>query len=323
MRGIPSRLGRSACVSSIAGALVVSLTWLASPAAQQRTYRPVEIDEGAALYAANCFSCHGEGQTVPGVDLRSGPIRRAATDEELQALILKGIPGTAMPPHALTTPQLNGLVAYIRTMKDYGSKPVAVGDAARGKTLFEGEGGCLSCHRVNGKGARVALDLSNVGAARPAAYIQRALLDPQSTYTAMPESRFVRAVTSNGTTVTGRRLNEDTFTILVIDDRENLVALDRATLRSYTIVKESPMPSVKGKFTDGQISDLIAYLASLRRVPNVGGAPAPARGGRGGPGGPGGPPPGRGPAQPAPPAATPAPAPPTGPAPTTPPGDHQ
>ena len=66
------------------------------------------------------------------------------------------------------------------------------------------------------------------------------------------------------------------------DDRENLVSLDRTTLRSYTILKESPMPSVKGKLTDSQVSDLVAYLASLKRVPNAGGAPAPARGGHAG-----------------------------------------
>jgi putative heme-binding domain-containing protein len=291
MRGISGRLDRSKCVSFIAAAIAVALTSLARPAAQQRTYRPAEIDEGAAVYAANCFSCHGDGQGVVGVDLRSGPIRRASTDDELQALILKGIPGTAMAAHALTTRELNTLVAYVRTMKDYGSKPVATGDAARGRTLFEGEAGCRSCHRVDGNGSRIALDLSNVGAMRPAAYLQRALLDPNSTYAEMPENRFVRAVTSKGATVTGRRLNEDTFTILVIDDRENLVSLDRATLRSYTILKESPMPSVKGKLTDGQVSDLVAYMASLKRVPNAGGESAPARGGRGGAGGRGAAPP--------------------------------
>ena len=323
MRGIPGRLDRSKCFSAVVTAIVVGLISLARPAAQQRTYRPVEIDEGAAVYAANCFSCHGEGQGVVGVDLRSGPIRRASTDDELQALILKGIPGTAMAPHAFTTPQLNGLVAYLRTMKDYGSKPVAMGDSARGKTLFEGEAGCLSCHRVDGKGSRVALDLSSVGAVRPPAYLQRALLDPNSTYGETPEHRVVRAVTSKGATVTGRRLNEDTFTILVIDDRENLVSLDRATLRSYTILKESPMPSVKGKLTDGQVSDLVAYLASLKKVLNIGGAAdaGPGRGGRGA-GGRGAAPPtpggGRGAQAPAP-----APAPTTSPAPTTPPGDHQ
>jgi putative heme-binding domain-containing protein len=315
------------CFSFIAMAIVVGLASLTRPAAQQRTYRATEIDEGAAIYAANCSSCHAEGQGVAGVDLRNGPIRRASTDDELQALILKGIPATAMAPHAFTTPQLNGLVAYIRTMKDYGAKPVAMGDAARGKALFEQEAGCPSCHRVDGKGSRVALDLSNVGAMRPPAYLQRALLDPNSTYLEMPESRFVRAVTSKGATVTGRRVNEDTFTILVIDDHENLVSLDRAALRSYTILKESPMPSVKGKLTDSQIGDLVAYLASLKRVPNIGGTnEAPqGRGGRGGAGGRGAAPaaPGGGRGLQTPETSTPAPSPTTTPAQTATPGDHR
>jgi putative heme-binding domain-containing protein len=314
------------CLSFIATAIVVGLTSLTRPAAQQRTYRATEIDEGAAIYAANCSSCHAEGQGVAGVDLRNGPIRRASTDDELQALVLKGIPGTAMAPHAFTTPQLNALVAYIRTMKDYGAKPVAMGDAARGKTLFEGEAGCLSCHRVDGKGSRVALDLSNVGVMRPPAYLQRALLDPNSTYLEMPENRFVRAVTSKGAAVAGRRVNEDTFTILVIDDHENLVSLDRATLRSYSILKESPMPSVKGKLSDSQISDLVAYLASLKRVANTGGTnEAPqGRGGRGGAGGRGAAPPapGGGREGQTPGASTQTPSPTTPPS-TVPPGDHR
>src|SRR6476660_3889627 len=60
------------CFSFIATPIAVGLVTLASPAAQQRTYRATEIDEGAAMYAANCFSCHAEGQGVAGVDLRNG-----------------------------------------------------------------------------------------------------------------------------------------------------------------------------------------------------------------------------------------------------------
>jgi len=281
MRRVP-HLDWRRSVSFIGTGVVLSLVLLPSPTAQQQTYRLADIDVGAQVYAENCYSCHLDGRGVPGVDLSAGPIRRASTDEELQALIQKGIPGTAMSPRTLNTAQLNGLVAYIRTMKDYGSKPVAMGDPARGKALFEGDGQCRTCHRVDGQGSRVALNLSNVGALRPPAYLQRALRDPNSTYVEMPENRFVRAVTKNGTTVTGRRVNEDTFTILVIDDHENLVSLDRATLRSYTILKESPMPSFKGKLTDEQVSDLVAYLATLKKAPDIGGDVNAGRGRRGG-----------------------------------------
>ena len=80
----------------------------------------------------------------------------------------------------------------------------------------------------------------------------------------MPESRFVRAVTSKGTVVIGRRMNEDTYTIQLMDDHENLVTLEKGDLTSMTVLKDSPMPSLKGKFTDEQISDVVAYLASLK-----------------------------------------------------------
>jgi hypothetical protein len=80
----------------------------------------------------------------------------------------------------------------------------------------------------------------------------------------MPESRLVRAVTNRGKVITGRRLNEDTYSVQLIDEHENLVSLQKSDLRSLTVVKESPMPSLKGKFTDDQISDIVAYLTTLK-----------------------------------------------------------
>jgi putative heme-binding domain-containing protein len=273
-------------VSYVCAAVLFCLISVSPLKAQQQNYRPPDIDAGAGLYAANCVACHANGQGVPGVDLRSGQFRHASTDEELQLVIQNGIPGTAMPSHAYNTAELTGLVAYIRTMKDYGSKLVELGDAEKGKALFEDQGECLHCHRVNGKGSRVALDLSNAGLTNPPAYLQRALLDPNSIAVEMPENRFIRAVTNKGTTIIGRRLNEDTFTIQLIDNHENLVSIEKADLRSYTILKDSPMPSLKGKFTDAQISDLVAYLVTLKKSPDIGGSgPPPGRGGGGGRGG--------------------------------------
>jgi putative heme-binding domain-containing protein len=270
-------------VPFVGAAIFLSLVSISQLQAQQQNYRPADIDAGAALYAANCFACHAEGQGVVGVDLRSGQFRHASTDEELQAVIQNGIPGTAMPSHMFSTADLTGLVSYIRTMRDYGSKPIQMGDPQKGKAFFEDQGGCLQCHRVNGRGSRVALDLSDTGLTNPPAYLQRALLDPNSISIEMPENRFIHVVTNEGKTVDGRRLNEDTFTIQIIDEHENLVSLEKADLQSYTILKDSPMPSLKGKFSDAQISDLVAYLATLKKSPDIGGSgPAPGRGGGGG-----------------------------------------
>jgi len=238
----------------------------ASTARTQQTYQQDDIDRGAGIYAANCVVCHADGAGVPGVDLRAGQFRRAATDQDLVGIIHNGIPGSAMPAHPdFSNSDLIAIVAYVRNMRDYNSKPVKLGDIARGKALFEGEGGCLNCHRVNGKGSHVALDLSSAGAIHPAAFLQRALLDPESTAAEMPESHILRAVKKNGDVITGRRLNEDTFTIQLIDNHEHLVSLEKADLRSLTILQGTSMPSLSGKFTDDQISDLVAYLASLKR----------------------------------------------------------
>jgi putative heme-binding domain-containing protein len=297
-------------VPCVSAAILFCLSLVPQLHAQQQSYRPSDVDAGATLYAANCFTCHADGQGIPGVDLRSGQFRHASSDDDLMSIIENGIPGTAMPAHSFTSPELTGLVAYIRTMRDYGAKPVQLGDAAKGKALFEDQGGCLNCHRVDGKGSRTALDLSDAGLVHPPAYLQRALLDPNSIAAEMPENRFILVVTNKGITMTGRRLNEDTYTIQLIDDHENLVSVEKADLRSYTILKDSPMQSLQGKFTDAQISDLVAYLATLKKSPQIGGSgPAPGGGGGGRGGGQAGA--GRGSAAPA--------AAPQGPA----PGDHQ
>jgi len=249
--------------------------------AQQTKYQQDAIDRGAALYQANCAVCHADGAGVPGIDLKAGIFRQSKTDEDLLAVIKNGVPGTAMPAHPnFPSYDILSLVAYIRTMRDYGAKPVKMGDPEKGKALFEGAGGCLKCHRVNGKGSLAALDLSDTGALHPPAYLERALLDPDAIAAAEPQNRFMRAVRRDGTVVVGRRLNEDTFTVQLIDEQGNLVSLEKAKLRSLTVEQGSSMPSLKGKFNDDQIADLVAYLASLNppRSP-TGAVPRGARGG--------------------------------------------
>ena len=49
----------------------------------------------------------------------------------------------------------------------------------------------------------------------------------------MPINRPVRIVTKDGRTITGRRLNEDTYTVQLIDDRSGCIRSPRATSASY------------------------------------------------------------------------------------------
>jgi mono/diheme cytochrome c family protein len=80
----------------------------------------------------------------------------------------------------------------------------------------------------------------------------------------LPINRFVRAVTRDGKAITGRRLNEDTYTVQLIDANERLVSLVKAELREYTVLKTSAMPSYKDKLTAGELDDVVAYLRTLK-----------------------------------------------------------
>jgi putative heme-binding domain-containing protein len=154
----------------------------------------------------------------------------------------------------------------------------AIGDAARGQAIVEGKGNCMSCHRIKNVGSRTGPDLSEIGARRPA-QLQTKLLTPDAEIGAA--NRSYRVTLKNGTVVNGRLLNEDTFTVQLMDDKENLRSFIKSDLRDYVFVEKSPMPSYKDKLSSGEIADVIGYLATLRPPPGAGGG----RGGGGGGGG--------------------------------------
>ncbi len=230
---------------------------------QPRTYSAADIANGKQLFSIHCQPCHGpDGDLVPGVSMRRAEFKRVSTDDEIARLILNGVPGTGMPPTNLPEPSRAAIVAYIRSLHDASARTSGQGDAARGRELFEGKGGCLGCHRVGQKGSRKGPNLTDIGSLRNAAALERALLTPGETV--LPQERFVRAVTTDGKTISGMRLNEDTHNVLLIDENERLVALAKSDLREYTLLKTSPMPSYQGKLSSEEIADLVTYLLSLK-----------------------------------------------------------
>lgn len=248
--------------------LLCTVAWLTtfahvSAAQDHGQYSQAEIDAGARVYGRQCATCHGpSGNQVPGIDLRNQQFRRGMSDEELGRTIVNGIPGTGMPPNPLQPAELTGVIAFIRAGFDPSARSVRVGNPARGKSLAEGKGACLTCHRINGTGPRTAPDLSDVGLLRTADALNRSVTDPAAGL--MPINRPVRITMKDGRTITGRRLNEDTFTVQVIDDKERLHSLVKSDMRNYIIDTKPLMPSYAGKLTEDEVADVVAYLLTLR-----------------------------------------------------------
>jgi len=228
----------------------------------QQGYSPADIQAGKQLYGVNCSACHGpKGDFVSGVDLGHGSFRRATTDNEIVAIMVQGIQGTPMPPANLNDQQAHQIVAYLRSLAAATDTTASKADLAHGKSLFEKQG-CANCHRVRDRGSRVGPDLTNIGARRKREDIERSILDPDAEVLA--ENRYVRLVTRGGVTVTGRILNEDSFTVQLIDAKEKLLSFQKADLTKFEILKNSAMPSYRDKLSGNDLSDLVGYLVSLK-----------------------------------------------------------
>ena len=81
----------------------------------------------------------------------------------------------------------------------------------------------------------------------------------------LPINRPVRAVRRDGTVITGRRLNEDTHTVQLVDRDERLVSLDKAQLREYHDRScQRRCRRIASVFDDAERADLVAYLLSLK-----------------------------------------------------------
>jgi len=241
-------------------------------AAQEHSYTQADIENGSRLYQSTCAGCHGpSGDMVPGIDLLRNQFRRATSDVEIIRIIQAGIPGTTMPPSSFSETEAGTIVAFLRVAapasgfgagRGGGSATVPRGDMAKGRAIFAGKGECAACHRVNGVGPRVAPELTDIGTIRQPQELQDKILDPSRNV--RPANRTVDLVLKDGTTVTGHLLNQDTFTIQVLDARERLVSVPRTTVRDFTVRRESPMPSYRDKLTPEEVTDLVAYLVSLK-----------------------------------------------------------
>ena len=229
--------------------------------AQEHEYSSDQIQAGYRLYVGQCQLCHGtNGDGIAGINLSRQQFKTVRSDDDIRRMITTGNPA-GMPPFVLRPEELDDLVAFVRSGLDQGGVTFRLGDAERGKVVYD-KGGCIQCHRITGQGGRTAPDLTDIGYIRRPSQIMTSLIDPNKA--TQPINRPISIVMKDGRTIRGRRYDEDTFSVRLIDSREQMLSLQKSDIAHYEVGMISDMPSYQNKFTDGEISDLLAYLVSLK-----------------------------------------------------------
>jgi cytochrome c oxidase cbb3-type subunit 3 len=236
---------------------------------------------GEYEFRINCALCHGLGGRGGGrgPDLTRAQKKFAHSDAEMFQVISNGIPGTAMPANGtngqgvgMTDEEIWQIIAYIRSIEVKApTKPL--GNAAHGKELFYGDANCSLCHMIEGKGGRLGPDLTSVGGSRTRESIIDSVRNPsrrlawgltEATKEFPQEYETVTVVTADGKEIKGVALNEDSFSVQIMDSGEKIYLLGKDKLRSFQKSRESMMPKYTPEIlSDKDLEDIVAYLVSV------------------------------------------------------------
>jgi putative heme-binding domain-containing protein len=236
---------------------------------------------GEYEFRINCALCHGLGARGGGrgPDLTRALKKHTHSDADMFQVISGGIPGTAMPANGtngqgvgMTDEEIWQIITYIRSQEV--KAPVnATGNAAHGKVLFYGDANCSLCHMVEGKGGRLGPDLTAAGGSRTHEALVDSVRNPsrrlawgltESTKEFPQEYESVTAVTTDGKEIKGVTLNEDSFSVQIIDANEQIHLLEKGKLRSFQKSRQSAMPKYGiDVLSNKDLEDIVSYLVGV------------------------------------------------------------
>ncbi len=242
---------------------------------------PKAAQAGEFQFRINCAFCHGLGARGGGrgPDLTRAHKRHGDSDADLFRTINQGVPGTVMPANGttgqgvgMTEEEVWQVITYIRSLEAKAQGQPS-GNATHGKELFYGDANCSTCHMIAGKGGRLGPDLTAVGSARSVDSIVESVRNPsrrlawglaESTKEFPQEYETVTVVTGDGREIKGVAMNEDNFSVQLMDISENIHLFQKDKLRSFKKSRVSLMPSYDAALlSDKDLQDIVVYLLNV------------------------------------------------------------
>ena len=223
-------------------------------------------EEGRVAFRGSCGACHGiRAEGGRGPDLTLGTYSVGNSDADLFNVIANGAAGTEMQGFAARyeSDDIWRLVSYLRSVAGRGGAAAPTGNREKGSDLFWGKGQCGKCHMVEGRGGRMGPELTLAGRQRSMTYLKESILSPNADLT--PGYNTVTVVTRNGKKIVGVQRGFDDFSAQLMDAGENYYSFMKSDVSSMTREFRSLMPdNYRNLFSDVELNDLLAYLASLR-----------------------------------------------------------
>ena len=243
---------------------------------------PAAVASGETLYRANCGNCHG--MTAKGTDRGADLIRSPLLIDDdngnlLAPLIRNGEPDKGMAKSNLTDQQISDIVAWLHVQfyaadhrTTYAFRDILTGDPKRGEEYFSGAGKCNTCHSATG-------DLAGIGAKYDPHALQQRWLYPRGGFgfgrgrggfgaaASSPRSETTVTVTlPNGQTYSGTLDRIDDFFVSLHDADGILHTFPRNGDEPKVVINDPLKAHVEmlRKYTDQEIHDVTAYLASLK-----------------------------------------------------------
>jgi mono/diheme cytochrome c family protein len=263
---------------------------------------PAAVARGTALYETtlNCAACHGvTGRGGPGnaPDVTKSALAMQPDDGRALAAFLragrvdKGMP--AVP--ALTAAQAADLSAKLRSLGFAAAQTpgaqrgggrgarsglpaalagqqlsIVVGDAALGKTFFNGPiGRCSSCHSVVDGQPGAAANLAHIASKYPdpKALQNNMLLNRDSSWSPRMDKNVTATITyQDGRTLKGYLSSVSDFKVVIRDDNgtETVVARADGQPRVALTDRLQHHLDLLPKYSDNDIHNLTAYLVTLK-----------------------------------------------------------